>query len=88
MKFPNKYFTNDNNLLQKPSFFNISRFFQRISAHSKKYKLFSYPPATDYFVFANFAGTQTSRQAAFILQFRGTWFCTSVTKPSLSTKHL
>lgn len=32
-------------------------FFQRISAHSKKYKLFSYPPATDYFVFANFAGT-------------------------------
>lgn len=30
-------------------------FFQRISAHSKKYKLFSYPPATDYFVFANFA---------------------------------
>ena len=63
-------------------------FFQRISARSKKYKLFSYPPATDYFVFANFAGTQTSRQAAFILQFRGTWFCTSVTKPSLSKKHL
>lgn len=45
-------------------------FFQRISAHSKKYKLFSYPPATDYFVFANFAGTQTSRQAAFILHSR------------------